>query len=102
MAQLEPVLLAVEREYKVTRSELLSPTRGRAASAWARHVAMYLCHVSYPAMSWTAIGREFNRDRTTVRKACENVEFWRGEGDDLDETLSRMEGELDGSTAAAV
>jgi Bacterial dnaA protein helix-turn-helix len=54
--------------------ELLSfPSRGRARTALARQVGMYLAHVSL-SFSLTQVGQLFDRDRTTVAHACEVVE----------------------------
>lgn len=102
MDRLEEVLNAVQREFKVRREDLFAPTRSSADIAWARQVAMYLCHVAHPAASMTEIGRAFQRDRTTVKYACNKVEDWRGEGDDLDELLTKIEETINGSTAASV
>jgi hypothetical protein len=55
-------------------AELLSfPTRGRARTALARQVAMYVAHVGM-SFSLTQVGQLFDRDRTTVAHACEVVE----------------------------
>jgi hypothetical protein len=54
--------------------ELLSfPSRGRARTALARQVSMYVAHVSL-SFSLTQVGQLFGRDRTTVAHACEVVE----------------------------
>jgi hypothetical protein len=54
--------------------ELLSfPSRGRARTALARQVSMYVAHVSL-CFSLTQVGQLFDRDRTTVAHACEVVE----------------------------
>jgi Bacterial dnaA protein helix-turn-helix len=54
--------------------ELLSfPSRGRARTALARQVSMYVAHVSL-SFSLTQVGQLFDRDRTTVAHACEVVE----------------------------
>jgi Bacterial dnaA protein helix-turn-helix len=54
--------------------ELLSfPSRGRARTALARQVAMYIAHVGL-SLSLTQVGQLFDRDRTTVAHACEVVE----------------------------
>lgn len=102
MDHIDRVMTRVQEEYKVRRGDLLAPTRSSRDIAWARQVAMYLAHVVHPAASLSAIGRAFGRDRTTVRHACNVVEDWRGEGDDLDETLTKMEEDINGSSATPV
>jgi hypothetical protein len=57
--------------------ELLSyPTRGRARTALARQVGMYVTHVGL-SFSLTQVGQLFDRDRTTVAHACRMVELRR-------------------------
>lgn len=79
--------IAVAFEIKVR--ELRSPTRGTAEAAFARQVAMYLAHVSC-GLSFTAIGRIFHRDRTTVAHACELIEDRRDDAR-VDRTLDLLE-----------
>lgn len=47
--------------------------RGRAATAFARQVAMYLAHTRL-GLSFTEAGAYFGRDRTTAAHACRTVE----------------------------
>ena len=65
--------LAVERVFGVQRQAIAQQNRGRAASAQARQVAMYLAHVGC-GMTLTEAGWLFGRDRTTVAHACIVVE----------------------------
>lgn len=65
--------LAVERVFGVQRQMIAQQNRGRAASAQARQVAMYLAHVGC-GMTLTEAGWLFGRDRTTVAHACMVVE----------------------------
>lgn len=58
---------------KVGVDEILDPGRGSAHSAFARQVAMYLCHVSFE-LSLARIARAFDRDRSTVAHACHVIE----------------------------
>lgn len=53
--------------------DILDPGRGSAQSAFARQVAMYLCHVSFE-LSLARIARAFDRDRSTVAHACHVIE----------------------------
>lgn len=48
-------------------------TRGSAEAAFARKVAMYLCHVAFE-LSLTRVASAFRRDRSTVAQACHYVE----------------------------
>lgn len=75
--------------FGVNAADLSKPTRGRAHSAFARQVAMYLAHVG-GGLNLTEVGRVFGRDRTTVAHACRVVEDRR---DDpvLDHSLQLME-----------
>jgi len=62
----ETVLKVVGKEFDVTRDQLLADHRSSKRIADARQWAMWL----YRAMTgdnWTAQGKLFNRDRTTVR-----------------------------------
>ena len=68
---------------------MISPTRGAPHAAYARQVAMYLAHVGF-ALSFKAIGRAFDRDRTTVSHACRVVEDSRDDVG-LDHRLAALE-----------
>ncbi len=80
---------AIPLVFEVDVSDLHSPTRGKAEIAFARQVAMYLAHVAW-GLSYTEVGRIFQRDRTTVAHACSLVEDRR---DDvrIDRTLDLLE-----------
>ena len=68
---------------------MMSPTRGAQRAAYARRVAMYLAHVGF-ALSFEAIGRAFDRDRTTGSHACRVVEDSR-DNEKLDRRLASLE-----------
>ena len=53
--------------------EMRAAERGRASTAFARQIAMYLAHV-HLGLSLSQVGRNFGRDRTTVAHACARVE----------------------------
>lgn len=55
------------------QEEILAPTRGAAAAAFARQLAMYLAHVAFE-MSLSRIAIAFGRDRSTVAHACHLIE----------------------------
>lgn len=59
--------LALERE------QILAPGRGTNATAFARQVAMYICHVGFNA-SLARVAFAFRRDRSTVAHACHVIE----------------------------
>lgn len=83
---------SVARVFGTSALQMRSPHRGVAKVAFARHVAIYLSHVAF-GLSYTAVGRVFGRDRTTVRYACAAIEDRR---DDVrfDIVLSVLEGAL--------
>lgn len=58
---------------RLSPERLSRPGRGDREIAFARQIAMYLAHVGF-GMSLTEVGRNFGRDRTTVRHACALVE----------------------------
>ena len=86
------VVKAVGKEYNVPIADLLSKRRNQP-TAWARQVAVHLCHRISPSTSWSDLGRWFERDRTTVRYAHNLVADIRGQGEDLDHLLRKLEDE---------
>jgi hypothetical protein len=62
----------------VRAEEILDLRRGRAEVAFARQVAVYLCHVALD-MSLSRIAFVFGRDRSTVAHACHTMEDRREE-----------------------
>ena len=93
-AQLSRVFVA--HELGVPVEDLRRASRGGADICEARQAAMYLAHVVF-GMSFTAVGREFGRDRSTVDHACEQVE-WRREDVSFDALLTRLEWQLRAAT----
>jgi hypothetical protein len=63
----------VASAFGVPVAEVRSATRGSASAARARQTAMYLAHIQL-ALSYSAVGRLFGRDRTTVAHACIRTE----------------------------
>ena len=84
------VLAAVQAEFGVTRAQLMASTRSSRDVAWARQVAVHLCHLVMPELSWSELGRVFGRDRTTVRHAHHKVADWR-DLEDLDHRLEELQ-----------
>lgn len=58
--------------------EILGERRGSAEMAFARQVAMYLCHVAFE-LSLARVAVAFRRDRSTVAHACHTIEDRRDE-----------------------
>ncbi len=91
----EPVLTreflfgTVAAVFEIEPDLLMTPTRGRAAIARARQVGMYLAHVGCE-LSLTAVGRLFERDRSTVAYACRRIEDAR-EHPPFDRGIAMME-----------
>ena len=85
----EMILNSVAIVFDVDALLIEKPTRGRARTALARQVAMYLAHVGCE-LPLTAVGRIFGRDRSTVAHACRRVEDAR-EKPQFDRAVSMME-----------
>jgi len=73
----------------VPAEKILEPRRGSAAAAFARQVAMYLCHVGFE-FSITRVAAAFDRDRSTVAHACHRIED-RREEPQFDRWISGLE-----------
>jgi len=86
------VQMAVAEVTGVALTELCANRRGDPRTAFARQMAMYLCHLSF-AMSLTQIGQSFGRDRTTVSHAIHRIEDLR-EDRELDRILYWLEARL--------
>jgi chromosomal replication initiation ATPase DnaA len=63
---------------KVAQTEIVEGARGSAQVAFARQVAMYLCHVAFE-LSLARVAIAFGRDRSTVAHACHTIEDRRDE-----------------------
>ncbi len=63
----------------VPPDDLMHPTRLNATASFARHAAMYLCHVAF-SMSLARVAAAFRRDRSTVSHACHRMEDRREDG----------------------
>lgn len=80
---------AIAAAFAVPVQELRMATRGAASIAFARQSAMYLAHVAL-GLSYSDVGRIFERDRTTAAHACRLVEE-RREDPWLDAMLDALE-----------
>lgn len=57
----------------VPAETIVDDARGNAQTAFARQLAMYLCHVVFE-LSLSRVAAAFGRDRSTVAHACHAVE----------------------------
>ena len=73
----------------VPLEEVADRGRGRAEVAFARQVAMYLCHVGFE-FSLTRVAAAFGRDRSTVAHACHAIED-RREQEQFDRLMNALE-----------
>lgn len=76
----------------VVPAEILEAGRGSADAAFARQVAMYLCHVAFE-LSLARVAIAFDRDRSTVAHACHAVED-RREDHEFDGWIDALEAML--------
>lgn len=77
---------------------ILNGSRGSAEVSFARHVAMYLCHVGFE-LSLTRVATAFGRDRSTVAHSCHLVEDRRDEPR-FDALVASLESMLHAAPAA--
>jgi hypothetical protein len=75
--------------FEIEHHRLSEPTRGVAAVAQARQIAMYLAHVGM-GLTLTEVGELFDRDRSTVSHACRVIEE-RREQPKVDRALEILE-----------
>ncbi|MFT3726300.1 MAG: helix-turn-helix domain-containing protein [Terricaulis sp.] len=62
----------------VDEADIMDTSRGSAQAAFARQVAMYLCHTAFE-LSLSRVATSFDRDRSTVAHACHLIEDRRDE-----------------------
>jgi chromosomal replication initiation ATPase DnaA len=82
-------MAATAAAFALPLGELVAPTRRSPYAAFARQSAMYLAHVVF-GLSFTEIGRGFDRDRTTAAHACRLVED-RRDDPAVDSVMSSLE-----------
>lgn len=75
--------------FDVAVSDLMRAQRSSAEVCHARHVAMYLSHVSFQ-ISLIRVAKSFGRDRTSVAHAIRRIEDHRDDPD-FDALLARLE-----------
>lgn len=71
---------------------IVDEERGSAEAAFARHLAMYLCYTGLE-LSLSRVAVAFGRDRSTVARACHEMEDRREEGQ-FDLWISALEAML--------
>ncbi len=76
----------------VPRDSIVDDARGCSKTAYARQLAMYLCHVAFE-LGLTRVAVAFGRDRSTVAHACHAVEDRRDEAQ-FDLWISSLEASL--------
>jgi chromosomal replication initiation ATPase DnaA len=76
----------------VAFKDLCASTRKRPKAAFARQIAMYLCHVVF-AMSLSDVARTFGRDPSTVAHAFRRIEELRDDPE-IDRMLTWLEAML--------
>lgn len=79
---MEDILCAVAKYYKVKRSAIMSDRRPQHLVR-ARHMAMYLAR-ELTNRSYPDIGQTFGRDHSTVNSACKKVAERKGTDPDLE------------------
>lgn len=79
----------------VQESEIIGTDRGSSDVAFARQVAMYLCHVGFE-LSLQRVAIAFGRDRSTVAHACHAIEDRRDEPQ-FEVWIGALEGMLHGA-----
>lgn len=76
----------------VTLSDLCATTRRHPQAAFARQIAMYLCHIVFE-MGISEAARAFGRDPSTVTHALRRIEELR-EDSEFDMSLTKIEAML--------
>jgi hypothetical protein len=71
---------------------IISQSRGKAATAFTRQIAMYLTHVAF-GMSLQRVAIAFGRDRSTAAHACHVIED-RRDDPAFDDMLDQLEASL--------
>ncbi len=79
----------------VPLDEITQRTRGSKQAAFARQVAMYLCHVGFE-LSLAKVASAFGRDRSTVAHACHQIEDRRDDRE-FDRWIASLEAAVRGA-----
>jgi chromosomal replication initiation ATPase DnaA len=73
----------------VRADAIVDDARGCSQTAYARQLAMYLCHVAFE-LSLSRVASAFGRDRSTVAHACHAIED-RRDDDQFDHWIASLE-----------
>lgn len=92
--------VVVAQTFGVPVNELCGAGRRDAYTAFARHVAMYLAHITY-GLTMDEVGYAFGRDRSTASYACRRIEDLRDDPR-LDQHLTHLEDLLHAATRFGV
>ncbi len=84
----------------VPPQNIVDDARGCSQTAYARQLAMYLCHVAFE-LSLSRVASAFGRDRSTVAHACHAIEDRRDEAQ-FDLWMSALEQMLRAAPAPAL
>ena len=87
--EVREVISLVSAARHVPKWRMLRRCRGKADTAMARHIAMYLAH-TFLSRTLSEVAALFGRDRTTVSYACAKIEDLR-ERRRFDEELCALE-----------
>lgn len=91
---IDDIQRAVCAHFHLRPSDLLSKDRHKT-TAFARHVAMYLCKQKLP-VSFPEVGRAFGKDHTTVMSAVRKVESLREQDPQVRAQIEAIEKKLAG------
>jgi len=83
----------------VPQQSIVDDERGTPQTAFARQLAMYLCHVGFE-LSLARVAAAFGRDRSSVAHACHAIEDRRDDGQ-FDLWISALESMLREAPAPA-
>ena len=73
----------------ISADAIVDDARGCSQTAYARQLAMYLCHVAFE-LSLSRVASAFRRDRSTVAHACHAIED-RRDDDQFDHWMASLE-----------
>jgi chromosomal replication initiation ATPase DnaA len=88
--QTQKIAKLCEAHWRLPPGSVLSDTRGTPRAALARRVAMYLAQATMDKNNWSELGRQFGRDRSTVREAVWRVQREVDAGLDLRALRARL------------
>lgn len=83
----------------VPQQNIVGDARGCSQTAFARQLAMYLCHVGFE-LSLARVAAAFGRDRSTVAHACHEIENKRDDRQ-FDHWISSLEAMMHSAPARA-